>query len=241
MGRTMSGMIGSLIPSRGASGRAVAVLAVLSAAMLAGCAKRDSITVGSVPDDYRTNHPIVLSEREQVLDLPVGAGAMRLTRGERETLGGFVSGYDRDSRTAVRVMVPTGSANAAAASYVSSDIVAYLRSLGVDGGAILVDYYDAGAPDAAAPVRVTYSALRANVDKCGRWPADLLSNADNKHWANFGCSYQNNLAAQMANPTDLLGPRKPTSIDPENRANAIEQYKARSVAGDMRANREVEY
>ena len=40
--------------------------------LLAGCAtKRDSITVGAVPDDYRTNHPIVIAEKEQVLDLPV--------------------------------------------------------------------------------------------------------------------------------------------------------------------------
>jgi pilus assembly protein CpaD len=30
------------------------VLAVLSASLLAGCAKRDSITVGAFPDDYRT-------------------------------------------------------------------------------------------------------------------------------------------------------------------------------------------
>ena len=37
------------------------VLAVAAAALLSGCAKRDAITVGSVPDDYRTNHPIVIA------------------------------------------------------------------------------------------------------------------------------------------------------------------------------------
>jgi pilus assembly protein CpaD len=215
--------------------------AIAAAALLAGCANRDSVTVGSIPDDYRTNHPIVIGDQEQVIDLPVGRGDMKLTRGNSEVLAGFMHGYDRAAQTAVRVMVPTGSANAVGASYVAGDIVDHLRHEGVHSGMVMVDYYDAGAPDVSAPIRVSYTALRASAGKCGRWPADMLQNSDNKHWANYGCSYQNNLAAQVANPADLLGPRKPSPIDPENRANAIEQYKARGVAGDVRANREVNY
>lgn len=235
-------MSGKVLMGMGTGGgRARLVLAAASIALLAGCASRDSVTVGSVPDDYRTNHPIVVGDKEQVLDLPVSAGDMRLSRGTREVLGGFMAGYDRDSRTAVRVIVPTGSANAAAASYVAGEIASELRREGVHGGSILVDYYDAGAPGVSAPIRITYTALRASAGKCGRWPEDMLKTGDNKHWANFGCSYQNNLAAQVANPSDLLGPRKSTSIDPENRANAISQYKARGVAEDMADNREVNY
>ena len=54
---------------------ALPILAVAAVALLAGCAfqKRDSITVGAVPDDYRTNHPIVIAEKEEILDLPVAA------------------------------------------------------------------------------------------------------------------------------------------------------------------------
>ncbi len=59
--------------------------------------------------------------------------------------------------------------------------------------------------------------MRAQTDKCGRWPEDILETSENKHYANFGCSYQNNLAAQIANPADLLGPRKQTPIDAANR------------------------
>jgi pilus assembly protein CpaD len=221
--------------------RGAVVLAVLSAALLAGCAKRDSIQVGSIPDDYRTNHPIIIGEREQVLDLPVGAGEMSLSRGHREVIGGFIDGYDRRSRTAVRIMVPSGSGNSAAAYAVASDISNYLHQSGVHGGSVLIDHYDAGSYGVSAPIRISYTAMRAGVDKCGRWPDDVLKNSDNKHYANFGCSYQNNIAAQIANPADLLGPRKPSSIDPENRANAIDQYKARGIAADMADNREINY
>ena len=51
-----------------------------------------------------------------------------------------------------------------------------------------------------------------------------MENSENKHWANFGCSYQNNLAAQVANPHDLIGPRRPTEIDAEKRGVAIDDY-----------------
>ncbi|MCB8829257.1 hypothetical protein LJD47_30045, partial [Escherichia coli] len=53
------------------------VLALLTVALLAGCADRGT-TVGSIPDDYRTNHPIVISEKEQVADIPVGHADNRL-------------------------------------------------------------------------------------------------------------------------------------------------------------------
>lgn len=221
--------------------RGALVAAVAAAALMAGCAKRDSIQVGSIPDDYRTNHPIVIAEREQVLDLPVGAGELSLSAGHRQVIGGFLDDYDRNGRSAVRIMVPTGSLNAMAASHVSGDVVSYLRRQGVHAGSILVEYYDAAAPESSAPIRISYHAMKAGVDKCGRWPDDVLKTSDNKHYANFGCAYQNNLAAQIANPADLLGPRKSSEIDPENRSNAIEQYKARGIAADMADNREVNY
>ena len=49
---------GNPLPFRLAS----TAMIVCAAAVMAGCAaKRDSVIVGSIPDDYRTNHPIVIS------------------------------------------------------------------------------------------------------------------------------------------------------------------------------------
>ena len=93
--------------------------------------------------------------------------------------------------------------------------------------------YQAPSVDVSAPVRVSYTAMRAQTNKCGRWPDDLLDNVENKHYADFGCSYQNNLAAQIDNPADLLGPRKQTPIDAENRINAIDVYQNRGVRGEF--------
>ena len=221
--------------------RNAVVLVALSAALLAGCANRDSIQVGSIPDDYRTNHPIVVGERERTIDLPVAASAHKVSREQAQVLAGFMDDYDTKSGAAVRVLVPYGSANAAAASAVAAQMVDVIGRQGVPLSRILVNSYDAGAPDVSAPIRVAYSAVTASVGKCGRWPKDIAETSDNRHYANFGCAYQNNLAAQVANPYDLLGPRKMTEIDPENRASAIDAYKNREISGDFAGQSEIEY
>lgn len=217
------------------------ICALATAALAAGCAKHDSITVGAVPDDYRTNHPIVISEKDKVVDIPVGAADRSLSRMQRAAVDGFIAGYDRGSAAPVSVLTPYGSANQAAASRIAADMVKRLRAAGVPEGRIVHQPYEASRYGDSAPIRLVYAEMRASAGPCGRWPADLMDTADNKHWANFGCSYQNNLAAQIANPADLLGPRKSGDIDPPNRSDAIEQYRRREIAPDMRSNREVVY
>ena len=58
----------------------------------------------------------------------------------------------------------------------------------------------------------------------------LADTTDNKHYANFGCATQNNLAAQIANPGDLIAPRGMTPIDAERRSNVIETYRTGGAA-----------
>lgn len=218
----------------------VPAAAVLAASLVAGCAKRDSITVGAVPDDYRTNHPIVISERAEVLDVPVGVSQSGVSEAQRVSVKGFIANYDRGAGSMVTIMVPHGSANEAVAAGVAGELAHLISKNGVPHSRIATVAYRAD-PGSAAPIRISYNVMRASTGKCGRWPADLADNPDNRHYANFGCSYQNNLAAQIANPADLLGPRKPSPIDAENRGNAIEDYKDRVVVEDFNSNSEVDY
>ena len=162
-----------------------------------------------------------------IIDIAVAANDYRMTRGQRDAVDGFMYRYDKSAAPPVLVLAPSGSANSAAATNVASDIAAFLRHTGVRH--VDVQHYGVSEPDVSAPVRVTYSAVKASTGKCGRWPDDLTNNSENKHWANFGCSYQNNLAAQVANPNDLVGPRRPTEIDAENRAVAIGDYQAKDT------------
>ncbi|MEI9415422.1 CpaD family pilus assembly protein [Mesorhizobium sp. Cs1321R2N1] len=221
--------------------RVLPIMAVAVSALLAGCAHRDSITVGAIPDDYRTNHPIVIAEKNQKIDLPVGAGDRGMTGSQRDTLLGFLDGYDKSAAPALTIQIPSGSANEVAATAAGRDFARLAVAAGIKRDRVVVVSYQAGSSEASAPVRVSYIAVRAQTDKCGRWPADLVETSENKHYADFGCSYQNNLAAQMANPGDLLGPRKSTTIDAANRSKAIGVYQDRGISDEFLGNSEVTY
>lgn len=203
--------------------RSAAAIA-LATALLAGCANTNSVVVGGMPDDYRTNHPIVVGEQMKTIDIPVGYSDRGANRVQTSTLDGFMANYDQSAKPVVRVMVPSGSANAYAASAVASDLVQRLRQGGVPDGRILHQPYQAAANEDQAPIRIAFTAMTASTGPCGRWDDDLLNNTANRHYTNFGCASQNNLAAQVANPADFLTPRRQGAIDTRRRERAIEEY-----------------
>ncbi|MDN5926859.1 MAG: CpaD family pilus assembly lipoprotein [Hyphomicrobiales bacterium] len=217
------------------------VAAAIGLSLLSGCVGRDHVIVGAVPDDYRTNHPIVISEKNQVTDIPVGAADRTMTRSQREQLQGFLGSYDRSAAPTVQILLPQGSANEAAARRAAAGLTQVARNAGVPRRSITILSYRVNAPDSQPPIRVSYSKVVASAGPCGRWPDDLMKNADNKHYADFGCSYQRNLAAQVANPNDLIGPRKMGDTDAENRNNVINVYRGRGISPEFLGNSEVNY
>ncbi|SDP79399.1 pilus assembly protein CpaD [Phyllobacterium sp. YR620] len=198
------------------------VLALLAVTLLAGCAPREM--TGSIPDDYRTNHPIIISEKEQVADIPVGHADRKLSITQRSIVEQVIANYRANGSGMVHILLPAGSPNERAAAGLRDDIAAVLRKGGVKPFNINSERYSAGSSD-SAPIRLSYSAMTASTHPCGQWPKDLLETADNRHYANFGCASQNNLAAQIANPADLLGPRASSPIDAERRNIVIEDYR----------------
>ncbi|RUU40022.1 pilus assembly protein CpaD, partial [Mesorhizobium sp. M6A.T.Ca.TU.002.02.2.1] len=183
-------IIAAMRPGRSRTYRpAIPVLAIAVAALLAGCAKRDSITVGAVPDDYRTTHPIVIAEKVQKIDLPVGAGDRGMTGSQRATLLGFLDGYDKSAAPALTISIPSGSANEIAATAAGRDFARLAIASGISRNRIAVTTYQSVSAEASAPIRVAFVSVKAQTDKCGRWPEDLLETSENKHYADFGCSY----------------------------------------------------
>jgi pilus assembly protein CpaD len=199
----------------------------LAAAALSGCGamhNRHSIIVGSIPDDYRTSHPIILNEREEVLDVPVGAADRHITVAQRSSIQAFMAQNSSASSGVVQILLPSGAPNSAASQRVMPEIVSALRKSGVQGGNVVSASYDASGSQSSAPVRISYRAMSAGTGACGKWTADLGDTSENKNYENFGCASQNNFAAMIANPADLIGPRLPDTIDPVRRGLAISRY-----------------
>ncbi|ANH06290.1 pilus assembly protein [Shinella sp. HZN7] len=206
---------------------ALAATLVLSATLLAGCGARpDRSATASIPDDYRTRHPIVLSETAQTMDIPVAIGDRALTMAMRDNIRGFAADHAAKSRSAVQIMLPRGSANAATANNLRKDIRTTLTVAGVKRDQLIETSYDASGYGANAPIRLAFFAITAQTGPCGQWPEDLVVNTmENRNYHNFGCASQANLAAQIANPMDLVQPRGMTEIDAARRSNVIDDYR----------------
>lgn len=199
---------------------------ITAAALLGGCANVHNVEVGSIPDDYRTTHPIIVGEKETAINVPVATHEKKLNYGRVSIVRGFAAEYRENSSGPVQIMTPVGSPNSASASSVAGQIKKILVKEGVPAGRIGITPYQAAAQNDAAPVRLSFTAIGAHTNQCGKWPEDLtLNTLENKHYHNFGCASQNNLAAQIANPSDLLAPRGMTPIDAQRRDKVIENYR----------------
>ena len=76
-------------------------------------------------------------------------------------------------------------------------------------------------------ITLRFTRVKAElVTPCGMWRDDLASASslagwDNAPYLEHGCSYQNMLAVQTANPRDLSAMRSMTPADGEMRARAM--------------------
>lgn len=212
--------------------------AAMCTTVLAGCAKpTDSVTVGAISDDYRKRHPIVVTQKEQTLDIAVASGARELDQATASNVTAFAGGLASGGGGTIIVLEPSGAQNSSSVMHVRDDIMAAIQAGGVSKSHILIQNYDASQHGAAAPVRLSYHAVKASVGECGNWIENLADNPNNTQYHDFGCSTQNNLAAIIANPNDLMGPRAASPIDAERRANVIERYQT----NETQPSSEVEY
>ena len=201
---------------------------LISFALASGCANysKDHFTVGSVPDDYRSRYPIIISESETVKDIIVSSGARSLSARDTQSVRSMALGFRRSGAQSIAILIPTGSSNEKAARNLASDVIAILNKNNISANRISVHHYSANDHGDSATLRIVYTDLTANVaGKCGQWNEDLLDTADNKNYENFGCATQNNLAQAIAHPSDLLGPRGESNIDSTRRANVIDDWR----------------
>jgi pilus assembly protein CpaD len=201
---------------------------LLVAAAIAGCARtdREQIEVGGIPLDYRARHPIVLNEQEKTLDVPVASGARELNIPVKSNIRAFASEFAAAGTGSLFVILPSGSPNAHAVRTVKGDILEALTDGGAPRNRVVFQHYDASAHGSAAAVRLSYNAVTASAGPCGNWPDDLTDTKYNRNYYDYGCSSQANLAAIIANPVDLMGPRETSQIDATQRAAVIQDYQA---------------
>jgi pilus assembly protein CpaD len=198
-------------------------------AALGGCSVRDVVAVeafGSAPSDYRVNHPIAVEEAVDTLDVPVALYTDRLTDPIRANIVAFAQRYRASGSSVIAVVSPSGSPNQNVAAAIAVQIEDTLRNAGVPGDQIDYRVYHAASNERNAPIRVAFSRVVAHTAPCGPWPDQFSVSRENRNYFNFGCATQQNLAAVVDSPLDLLYPRGLTPADAGRRATVLEKYRA---------------
>lgn len=211
---------------------------LLSATMLAGCSETGAELGGGHLGGWANisatqRHPIIVGEEPAHLSLRVSRGSDGLSPHQRANLVEFVGRYrGNDSGNArLSIEVPAGTRNEVAALKAVADIRAIIRDYGMDDSRIAVQPYRA-AGESDPSIRVSYTRFVAHAPECGTWPENLANDSRNLPYANFGCAMQRNLAMQVANPGDLVGPRTMTPTVAERRDYKWDKFwKSESTVG----------
>lgn len=207
------------LPSR------VGILATLAASLsLTACMADNRIVRNPIEADYHKNHPIVLTEGNRTIDVFVAGGAGDIGGRQIGDIRAFAQEYRRSGQGPLVVAMPETDPKA-------SQIVPSIRKALSEAGVpapVIAAYRPEG--EGMAPVKLTFVRLRADVaTQCGRYPGDLsgvrrFESGENVPYENFGCSYQNAMAQQVADPLDLVRGRPASGPYAPRLTNVVTKY-----------------
>ena len=83
-------------------------------------------------------------------------------------------------------------------------------------------------------IRVGFLRYEAEKLKCGQRWENLAATRNNEAYDNFGCALAANLAAQVANPEDLIRPRDMTPPDTGRRDTVLGLYRKGEVTSSKK-------
>ena len=188
---------------------------------LSGCLPVDeSLRPHFNPTITSVNQPVV-QRTDYVFDLAGGAGGVSTS--ELQRLDAWF--YSLDLGYGDRVSIDDGSYGN---GYARQGIASVAESYGLllsDGAPVTAGRVPAGS------VRVIVSRTTASVPGCPQWDANEIG-ARTTTSPNYGCATNSNLAAMIANPSDLVvGQAGDTSVDAATASKAIDTYRKKPPTG----------
>lgn len=195
--------------------------ASIAAVLLAGSCAAPINDGEGLMSDGAVNHPIAVAPHYNALKLPFSAPEAGLMPDDAERLSQFVADYLEHGNGALSVSAPAGADASAALGYFGERLTA----MGVPRARILVGTHDA----TDGRVEIGYIGYTAHTDPCGDWSKNLGDTSANRTAADFGCAVQQNIAAQIADPRDLVEPRTADSADATRRSGVLDNYEKGKV------------
>jgi len=197
------------------------VLAVGSVLVAGSCsATNDGDTISL---DGARNHPIAVEPSYRDLKLQYAGGADGMNTGEASKFDAFIADYRVHGNGSLAISVPSGAGSRAAITFFAERAALS----GVSRDKILVTTREAGNNDPR--IDVSYIAYTAHTKPCGDWSENESFTMENHTSVNFGCAVQQNIAAMVADPRDLLGPGPMSPTSTNRRAAVFDHYEKGEV------------
>ena len=188
--------------------------------------------------------PLTPTERYSIdvtpapVEVQLAPHASGLSAAQAAALGDLIDRWAAGDRGMITIKAPEHGADPAGAYRIATDTRDYLVAQGVEASAVHIVGYDA-ANDPKAPVRVGFLHYEAHGPQCGQSWENLADVRNNEAYAQFGCAVTANIAAQLADPEDLLHPRTMTAPDAIRRETVLGKYRTgdtTSTTKDTQAN-----
>jgi pilus assembly protein CpaD len=172
----------------------------------------------TISEDGARNHPITVEPSYRDLKVQYSGGSEGMSADDAIKFDAFLTDYRTHGNGSLGISVANGAAAHAAITFFAERAAA----TGISRDKILVSTHDMSNGDMR--VDVSYIAYKATADSCSDWSEDLDFTMENQTAKNFGCAVQHNIAAQVADPRDLLGPREAGTVDTARRATTLDLY-----------------
>ncbi len=174
--------------------------------------------------------PILQTERYAIQvtpapeELKLAPHAAGLSPNQADALAGFARQWSTDSGADITLKAPEHGVDPAGAFRTVTAARDYLVAQGVPPDKVRIVGYEAGA-DPHAPITVGYVRYQAKGPDCGRSWSDLSQVQNNQSYPEYGCAITANIAAEIANPADLLAPRALDPADAQRRQTVTDKYR----------------
>lgn len=176
--------------------------------------------------DASRMHPISVDTDviSMMLDIPLDKVALSVS--DKAAISAFAATYKQRGHGPLSISAPSGSPNERAAINIVAELRAGLDAVGIPDASLAYAAYRASRENINAPIVLSYSRYVATASPCGNWTMNYGHNPNNINSPNLGCATQNNLAAMLADPADLVTPRDMTPSDANRRSTVLEKYRA---------------
>lgn len=187
--------------------------ALMALSVVSACASApvDLPRAGAAPETVR-------------VEMPVDPRDSGLTWAQLELIEALAGEYKARGHGPFVISYPQNAGNAEAAISAIADVRTALYGHGLDWRQIAGGAYEAGGY-AQAPLIISFTRYRALPPQCdGRW-TDVRNTGAGRGWGDFGCATEQNLAAMVADPRDLVSARTLDDPDAARRQNVIDQWR----------------